>query len=173
MTIQTKTKHGGKQKSKPAKSRQIESALTSEAVTDSLGELSIAEHNGEAHMILSIGNPLGNPPHGHGQTVVSNPRAYGTVSGSSLVESESIAVGNGLVERSRATSSVQDISVGLSGLFKPNYLENFSVDNSTYTSAQIRATFYPKFENEKSDQEVSSFFFSIQYPSISMLSYQS
>ncbi|KAL7589174.1 hypothetical protein Lser_V15G38257 [Lactuca serriola] len=27
--------------------------------------------------------------------------------------------------------------------------------NSTYTTAKIRATFYPKFENEKSDQEVS------------------
>ncbi|KAM3383803.1 hypothetical protein ACQJBY_008452 [Aegilops geniculata] len=29
----------------------------------------------------------------------------------------------------------------------------FSVDNNTFTEAQIRATFYPKFENEKSDQE--------------------
>ncbi|XP_062187077.1 tRNA ligase 1 [Phragmites australis] len=30
---------------------------------------------------------------------------------------------------------------------------DFAVDNSTFTEAQIRATFYPKFENEKSDQE--------------------
>ncbi|KAK8459100.1 hypothetical protein SEVIR_2G072500v4 [Setaria viridis] len=29
----------------------------------------------------------------------------------------------------------------------------FKVDNNTFTEAQIRATFYPKFENEKSDQE--------------------
>nr|GEX92382.1 tRNA ligase 1 isoform X1 [Tanacetum cinerariifolium] len=29
-----------------------------------------------------------------------------------------------------------------------------NVDNSTYVTAKIRATFYPKFENEKSDQEV-------------------
>ncbi|KAL3834454.1 hypothetical protein ACJIZ3_009190 [Penstemon smallii] len=31
-------------------------------------------------------------------------------------------------------------------------LENFTLDNSTYSLAQIRASFYPKFENEKSDQ---------------------
>ncbi|KAL5672163.1 hypothetical protein ACJX0J_016469, partial [Zea mays] len=29
----------------------------------------------------------------------------------------------------------------------------FEVDNSTFMEAQIRATFYPKFENDKSDQE--------------------
>ncbi|KAG8387723.1 hypothetical protein BUALT_Bualt02G0051100 [Buddleja alternifolia] len=42
---------------------------------------------------------------------------------------------------------------------KPNavygkLLENFTVDKSTYSLAQVRATFYPKFENEKSDHEV-------------------
>ncbi|XP_066389639.1 tRNA ligase 1-like [Miscanthus floridulus] len=39
----------------------------------------------------------------------------------------------------------------LSRLFKS--APGFEVDNSTFTEAQIRATFYPKFENEKSDQE--------------------
>lgn len=33
-------------------------------------------------------------------------------------------------------------------------LEDFIVDKSTYSRALVRATFYPKFENEKSDQEV-------------------
>ncbi|KAL7126492.1 hypothetical protein ABFS83_14G191300 [Erythranthe nasuta] len=33
-------------------------------------------------------------------------------------------------------------------------LENFTVDSFTYSVAQVRATFYPKFENDKSDQEV-------------------
>lgn len=33
-------------------------------------------------------------------------------------------------------------------------LENFTVDESTCCRAQIRASFYPKFENEKTDQEV-------------------
>jgi hypothetical protein len=32
----------------------------------------------------------------------------------------------------------------------------FKVDDNTFAEAQIRATFYPKFENEKSDQEVSA-----------------
>ncbi|KAF9664985.1 hypothetical protein SADUNF_Sadunf16G0075200 [Salix dunnii] len=45
-------------------------------------------------------------------------------------------------------------SASLSRIFKGNLLENFTVDNSTYSLAQIRATFYPKFENEKSDQEI-------------------
>lgn len=40
----------------------------------------------------------------------------------------------------------------LSRLFKA--APQFEVDNNTFTEAQIRATFYPKFENEKSDQEV-------------------
>ncbi|KAF0908840.1 hypothetical protein E2562_028724 [Oryza meyeriana var. granulata] len=39
----------------------------------------------------------------------------------------------------------------LSRLFKA--APHFEVDNSTFTQSQIRATFYPKFENEKSDQE--------------------
>ncbi|KAI4383820.1 hypothetical protein MLD38_009617 [Melastoma candidum] len=151
---QMKANHGReqrrKQPSKPAKLCQINSGLTSEAVTDSFGELSIAERDGAR----SIGSPPWNQPPGHGQNKVFRARAYGTATGSSPVESESITVGDGLVERPRDTSSVQDISVGLSRLFKENYLENFSVDNTTYTCTQIRATFYPKFENEKSDQEI-------------------
>ncbi|XP_061991202.1 tRNA ligase 1-like [Rosa rugosa] len=35
-----------------------------------------------------------------------------------------------------------------------NFMEKFSVDDSTYAQVQVRATFYPKFENEKSDQEI-------------------
>ena len=30
---------------------------------------------------------------------------------------------------------------------------NFAMDNNTFAEAHIRAAFYPKFENEKSDQE--------------------
>ena len=35
------------------------------------------------------------------------------------------------------------------------YTSTYMMDKSTYCRAQIRATFYPKFENEKTDQEVS------------------
>lgn len=38
--------------------------------------------------------------------------------------------------------------------FKGPLGAQFNVDNNMFTQAQIRATFYPKFENEKSDQEV-------------------
>lgn len=40
------------------------------------------------------------------------------------------------------------------GIDKKRVLEDFTVDNSTYAQVQVRATFYPKFENEKSDQEI-------------------
>ncbi|XP_008671499.1 tRNA ligase 1 [Zea mays] len=39
----------------------------------------------------------------------------------------------------------------LSRLFKS--VLGFEVDNSTFTEAQIRAMFYPKFKNDKSDQK--------------------
>ncbi|XP_050292566.1 tRNA ligase 1 [Quercus robur] len=61
--------------------------------------------------------------------------------------------GLGITENS-GQAATQISSAGLSKLFGGNMLENFTVDNSTYTHAQVRATFYPKFENEKSDQEV-------------------
>ncbi|XP_073108225.1 tRNA ligase 1 isoform X5 [Elaeis guineensis] len=45
---------------------------------------------------------------------------------------------------------------GLTKLFKGPQGEDFNVDNNTFSKAQIRATFYAKFENEKSDQEVGT-----------------
>ncbi|KAH7661894.1 tRNA ligase phosphodiesterase domain-containing protein [Dioscorea alata] len=42
----------------------------------------------------------------------------------------------------------------LSKLFNRPLGADFSVDGNTFSRAQIRATFYPKFENEKSDQEI-------------------
>ncbi|KAM7496694.1 hypothetical protein LguiA_021108 [Lonicera macranthoides] len=51
-------------------------------------------------------------------------------------------------------ASVGKSSVASSNFSGGNMFENFKVDNSTYSVAQIRATFYPKFENDKSDQEV-------------------
>ncbi|XP_073108223.1 uncharacterized protein [Elaeis guineensis] len=44
---------------------------------------------------------------------------------------------------------------GLTKLFKGPQGEDFNVDNNTFSKAQIRATFYAKFENEKSDQEIT------------------
>ncbi|XVF04971.1 hypothetical protein REPUB_Repub05bG0129700 [Reevesia pubescens] len=72
-----------------------------------------------------------------------NPKSYATVSGPSATPTAAA------VDVQTEKSSVE-----LSKFFKPNLLENFNVDNSTFSLAQIRATFYPKFENEKSDQEI-------------------
>ncbi|XP_071701268.1 tRNA ligase 1 [Rutidosis leptorrhynchoides] len=65
----------------------------------------------------------------HGKKSVGQPKSYGTMPA--------------------ATSYAVKKSADLN-----NLLENFKVDNSTYATSKIRATFYPKFENEKSDQEV-------------------
>ncbi|XP_068668045.1 tRNA ligase 1-like isoform X2 [Aristolochia californica] len=51
-------------------------------------------------------------------------------------------------------SSPAEKTVGLTQLFKGPLGADFNVDNLTFSQAQIRATFYPKFENEKSDHEV-------------------
>ncbi|KAK6247552.1 hypothetical protein QUC31_019117 [Theobroma cacao] len=102
------------------------SASVVEAVANKLGDLIISENN-------------------NGQ--IWKPTSYGTVSGPTAAAAAT------------ATATAVDIqtekrSVDLSKILKPNLLDNFSVDNSTYSLAQIRATFYPKFENEKSDQEI-------------------
>ncbi|WRX32160.1 tRNA ligase [Theobroma cacao] len=104
------------------------SASVVEAVANKLGDLIISENN-------------------NGQ--IWKPTSYGTVSGPTAAAAATAT----------ATATAVDIqtekrSVDLSKILKPNLLDNFSVDNSTYSLAQIRATFYPKFENEKSDQEI-------------------
>ncbi|KAM3739526.1 hypothetical protein ACB098_08G030300 [Castanea mollissima] len=69
-------------------------------------------------------------------------------------EAVSNRIGGLSITENSGQAAAQISSAGLSKLFGGNMLENFTVDNSTYTHAQVRATFYPKFENEKSDQEV-------------------
>ena len=96
----------------------------------------------------AVTNKLGglNISENNGQ--IWKPNSYGTVSGPGPTASATAV--DVQTEKSR---------VDLSKIFKPSLLENFNVDNSTYSLAQIRATFYPKFENEKSDQEVTACFF--------------
>jgi len=135
-------------------------ASTVEAVASRLGELDVAaESGGDVHPPQS-GGVLQSASHRapfQGEKAIWKPRAYGTATGPLDVDAESKTADKGAAEaqgNSSGSSVAQEISPGLSKLFRTNYLEGFSVDNSTYTSAQIRATFYPKFENEKSDQEV-------------------
>lgn len=123
-----------KEKPKP-KAVTSASASVVEAVANKLGDLIISENN-------------------NGQ--IWKPTSYGTVSGPTAAAAAT------------ATATAVDIqtekrSVDLSKILKPNLLDNFSVDNSTYSLAQIRATFYPKFENEKSDQEVTVCLFFLRF----------
>ena len=154
------------------------SASSVEAVTKRLDELSVSGSS------LQIGNVhQANQAPLQGQKAIWMPKSYGTVSGATAVEVEETPVdktavldqGSGVEQASRAQKS----SIGLSKLFKGNLLESFTVDNSTYAQAQIRATFYPKFENEKSDQEVLSIFFTfsivevlLHTPNVSELTYR-
>jgi hypothetical protein len=88
------------------------------------------------------------PVPGPGPAQLWVPRGYTTFAGD----------GPGIAPASTSTSGTVTAerdgvaSEKLSRLFKS--APGFEVDNSTFTEAQIRATFYPKFENEKSDQEV-------------------
>lgn len=133
------------QKREPKPNPDESSPSSTEAVTSRMCGLSIiAESSGPSHVPMQSGGVSS-------QTSIGKPKAYGTVSALEAV---------GLQGNVSTTPSPPKRSGNLSEIFKGNLLENFTVDNSTYAHAQIRATFYPKFENEKSDQEVFySFYF--------------
>lgn len=147
----------------PSDATEVKSAST-EAITNGINKLSIAENsarssipvpqfgsvtlndvaplhgqsNGQSSHVTVGSSPVINANSLHGKKFVYQPKSYGTVSGATTIDSPKSTVN----------------TAALSKLFKKDLLENFTVDNLTYTTAKIRATFYPKFENEKSDQEV-------------------
>ncbi|KAK1429516.1 hypothetical protein QVD17_11725 [Tagetes erecta] len=135
----------------PSDATEFKSAASAEGITNGIGRLNIVENSAESPVpVLQFGaigvdqiaargqSSVINANLLHGKQSVFQPKAYGTMSAATV----------------DAPKQTVAQSVALSNLFKNNLLENFSVDNSTYTTAKIRATFYPKFENEKSDQEV-------------------
>ncbi|XP_040991726.1 tRNA ligase 1 [Juglans microcarpa x Juglans regia] len=135
------------------------SADVDETVSKRISALSITENSGQPHvtvppMQLGSVQTANQIPAQGGQKAVWKPKSYGTVSGSPAVEVEKAPLGKMIKGDGAETAVAQITTAGLSKLFGANLLENFTVDNSTYSIAQIRATFYPKFENEKSDQEI-------------------
>lgn len=124
--------------------------VAAEMVTNKLAGVHIDEHSGENRVHHA----------NKGSTAIWKPKSYGTASGGAATEVENTPVSKVTVDGSGVGADVASNqksssgSAGLSKLFGGNLLENFTVDNSTYANARIRATFYPKFENEKSDQEV-------------------
>ncbi|CAE5956836.1 unnamed protein product [Arabidopsis arenosa] len=116
---------------------QVKPKMDAEAVNNQFGGLSLAESNTNVPVL-----PSQTTSNHSVQNLVWKPKSYGTVSG----KTSSVSL----------TGSSGDAKVGLnlSKIFGGDLLEKFSVDKSTYCHAQIRATFYPKFENEKTDQEI-------------------
>ncbi|XP_030506029.2 tRNA ligase 1 [Cannabis sativa] len=152
-----------REKSKPellAADKEVSSASSVEGVTKRLDGLSVSGSSGPINASVVQTGLIGNVHQGNqqGQKTIWKPKSYGTASGVTAVEVEKKPVDKTVVLNPGSgvgqTSLTQRNSIGLSKFFKGNLLESFTVDNSTYAEAQIRATFYPKFENEKSDQEV-------------------
>lgn len=93
---------------------------------------------------------------GRSQKSVWKPKAYGTISGATTVGPSSAPANQMTVpDHGNQTESSGAPAAVSSKLFSEKLLESFTTDSLTYSRAQVRATFYPKFENEKSDQEVS------------------
>ncbi|XP_076937980.1 tRNA ligase 1-like [Bidens hawaiensis] len=150
-------KRGGRKEQKwtqKVSSDGASNVSSSEGITNGIGRLTIVENNAQSPVpVLQFGgirmdeiapreqSSVVNANTLHGQKSAFQPMAYATASAAT-------------VDASKRTINTAAQTVALSNLFKNNLLENFTVDNSTYSTAKIRATFYPKFENEKSDQEV-------------------
>lgn len=135
------------------------SAAVSEAVTNQLDGLSIAENWMQTHASatpVQSGESV-NQSYVQSPQAIWKPKSYGTVSGASAAKVEGVHVDKmsaPIQGNASGAVAAEKSSVGLSKIFGSDLLENFTVDNSTYSVAQVRATFYPKFENEKSDQEI-------------------
>ncbi|KAM2507341.1 hypothetical protein ACFX1W_029675 [Malus domestica] len=133
---------------------------SSAAVTNRVGELSLSGGNGQTNASvkpLQFGKvQSANQGPVQGQKGTWMPKSYGTVDGAKAAEVEAPVdkCSVGTQGNGAGQAAVKKTSVGLSQLFNGNLLEKFTVDNSTYAQVQIRATFYPKFENEKTDGEI-------------------
>ncbi|KAI4322228.1 hypothetical protein L6164_021939 [Bauhinia variegata] len=145
-------------KEKPTTDEQLSAtgdapACLAESVTNRLSGIQITENIGQTS-VLTATVPFGgihpaNLDAVQSSKTICKPKSYGTAGGTTTAEGEVDSPG---VEAEVA--SARKSSISLSNLFGGKLLENFTVGNSTYSLAKIRATFYPKFENEKSDQEL-------------------
>lgn len=155
-------------KQKPKTEGQLSAAVRDGAevaeetvITNRLGGMHIGEHSGQTSGVQHANKGSGGSA--QGPMAIWKPKSYGTAaSGATATEVENTPVGKvtgvGADVASTQKNNSSNSSARLSKLFRSSVLENFTVDNSTYAHARIRATFYPKFENEKSDQEVYSFY---------------
>ncbi|KAK3027341.1 hypothetical protein RJ639_041582, partial [Escallonia herrerae] len=126
-----------------------------ELICLSTAESSRSSNTSAASMKFGTAGSANHHP-AHEQKAIWKQKSYGTTG------AKEVEVGKATISQTEVgniRNGTQIVSEGkkssdLSKLFKGKILANFAVDNSTYSLAQIRAKFYPKFENKKSDQEV-------------------
>uniref|UniRef100_A0A1D1ZEG4 Glutamate-ammonia-ligase adenylyltransferase n=2 Tax=Anthurium amnicola TaxID=1678845 RepID=A0A1D1ZEG4_9ARAE len=158
-----------RQKGQPSCSATDGGAQAAEAVTDGLSGLSISPNNGQRVVGRPTSPSSPSSPLQFGGSRRSGDivpaqvpksvwvsKSYGTAREAAAIQVDSGATAALEPERSSvaAVASPSKEESGLSKLFKGPSGADFTVDNYTFSRAQIRATFYPKFENEKSDQEI-------------------
>ncbi|CAI9290903.1 unnamed protein product [Lactuca saligna] len=90
------------------------------------------QSNGQSSHVSVGCSPVINANSLHGKKCVYQPKSYGTVSGDAAKET------------TRQETTTQ--TAALSRLFNKDLLENFNVDNSTYSTTKIRATFIPNLK---------------------------
>ncbi|CAL9099126.1 unnamed protein product [Musa acuminata var. zebrina] len=126
------------------------SPVTASAVADGVGRLSIADNPAARSLPMQLGGaPLSNQGSVKSQQKgLWKPKSYVTATSAVAAPVESTISSVPTEEETGSSAN------NLMKLFKGPIGAHFNVDNNTFSHAQIRATFYPKFENEKSDQEI-------------------
>ncbi|XP_068669369.1 tRNA ligase 1-like isoform X2 [Aristolochia californica] len=129
------------------------SRTEAEAISDRLGGLSITDRSDQSNDsvsphfgFISLTNQTLSEKSSKG---ILKPKAYSTTtSGAEALNGSHVKVSE------PKEVAPTEKTVGLTQFFGGPLGADFIVDNFTFSRAQIRATFYPKFENEKSDHEV-------------------
>ncbi|CAI9271811.1 unnamed protein product [Lactuca saligna] len=139
---------------------EVKSAASIEVITIGVNRLVIAENSARSSVLvpqfggITVNDVAVAAPHGqsngqsshvsvgcslvinsnslHGKKCVYQPKSYGIVSGDAAKET------------TRQETTAQ--TAALSRLFNKDLLENFNVDNSTYSTTKIRATFIPNLK---------------------------
>ncbi|KAF5200007.1 tRNA ligase [Thalictrum thalictroides] len=149
---------GSKAQTWERKPNSEKSTTTSTSVSSSPVEVDVSTSNSN----LEFGSvPIGNQVPMKMPKEIGKPRSFGTTSGVNTtsiehehaVSNQTLKVVDSNGKRAKVDSAEKN-NVDLSKLFTNSLVTDFNVDNNTFLLSQIRATFYPKFENEKSDQEV-------------------
>lgn len=151
-----KAVHQKVRSSKKLKATKVTSTTAAADISDKVSKMSVGENNGKSQASVSSiqyrnAGPIESVS-AHGKKTITKSKSNEIASGASPA-----VVGKSPVDLATFTNEVNEANTSQDNKNKSvlgRLLGNFPVDDSTYSLAQIRATFYPKFENEKSDQEV-------------------